>query len=157
ICHAGSLGSGVTADWEKLGENVGYGPNVDAVMNAFIASSRHNANLMDPAFTRIGVGVVWKDGALYTVHRFMQVRGEGATPPPPPPPPPEPQPPAQPEPQASATPPPAPPRRSSPPPATPTTTAPPTTTPPPPPPPTPPVAEPSRVAVVLLALRNASL
>lgn len=96
ICHAGSLGSGVTADWEKLGENVGYGPNVDAVMNAFIASSRHNANLMDPAFTRIGVGVVWKDGALYTVHRFMQVRGEGATPPPPPPPPPEPQPPAQP-------------------------------------------------------------
>lgn len=159
ICHAGSLSAGVSADWEKLGENVGYGPNVDAVMNAFIGSSKHHENLMDPAFTRIGVGVVWKDGALYTVHRFMQVRGEGA-----PQPQPEPQPQAQPEqqPQAPAAPAaPAAPRKSgssaAPAASAPETTAPPDTTPPAPPAPTPPVAEPSRVAVVLLALRNAPL
>src|SRR5690606_22133408 len=33
ICHAGSLGNGVSANWEKLGENVGVGPDVGSVMN----------------------------------------------------------------------------------------------------------------------------
>ena len=78
ICHAGSLSSGVSRQWEKLGENVGTGPSVGDVMPAFIASPSHYANIVDPSYTHIGVGVVWDGGRLYTTHRFMAV----AAPPP---------------------------------------------------------------------------
>ena len=153
ICHAGSLSAGVSADWVKLGENVGMGGDAQAVMQGFLNSSGHYKNLMDPAFTRIGVGVVWSEnGALYTTHRFMQVAGESAAPP-----------------KGSddaadkgdkggeTAPAPAPRTNRS---STPKDSgAPPATDPPPPPTTTttpPPVAEPSRVAVVLQALHSAS-
>jgi hypothetical protein len=143
ISHAKPISAGVTQDWQKMGENVGKGPAVDPIMDAFIASPGHYANLMDPAFTKIGVGVVWADGVLYTTHRFMQLRGDGA------PPAPAPTPTA-----APATTPPAPPAggpaTTEPPPA-PTTTEPPA---PSVPPVTAPPASPGRVAVVLLALRS---
>ncbi len=63
--------TGAPADWTKAGENVGRGGTVDAVWDAFMASPSHAANVLDPAFTRIGVGVVrTPDGVLYTAHRF---------------------------------------------------------------------------------------
>jgi hypothetical protein len=142
ISHANPISAGVTQDWQKLGENVGKGPAVDPIMDAFIASPGHYANLMDPAFTRIGVGVVWADGVLYTTHRFMKLRGGSAGPAPTTAP--ETTPPAPPAPPATTAPPP--------PPAAPPTTAPPTTAPPTVPPPP---AAPGRVAIVLLALRAA--
>jgi hypothetical protein len=143
ISHAPRISAGITQDWQKVGENVGRGPAVDPIMDAFIASPKHYENLMDPAFTKIGVGVVWSGNTLYTTHRFMQLRSDAAPPPP-----------------ATEPPPPAPtassPSPSSPPPA-------PTTAPPPAeqalpalPPTPPPPAAPGRVAVVLLALRAAT-
>lgn len=75
ICHANPLDSGVTQSWAKLGENVGTGPNVNDVMDAFIASPGHYANIIDPAFTHVGVGVVWDGARLYTTHRFMALNG----------------------------------------------------------------------------------
>ena len=127
ICHANPLSNGVGANWNRLGENVGYGGDVDSVMRAFINSPSHYDNLMDARFTRIGVGVVWRGNALTTTHRFMQLRGESPAAPPS-----EPS-----KPKAPATP-----------------AAPVIPLPPPPPPPT---AAPSRVAVVLAALRTAGL
>lgn len=73
ISHANPISAGVTADWLKLGENVGTGGNVQVVMDAFIASPGHYANIMDPEFTKVGVGVVWVGNALYTTHRFMKL------------------------------------------------------------------------------------
>jgi len=74
ICHASPISAGVTHPWEKLGENVGTGPNVTAVMDAFIASPGHYANIIDPEFTHIGVGVVWENGRMFTTHRFMKLQ-----------------------------------------------------------------------------------
>jgi hypothetical protein len=144
ISHAKPISAGVTQDWQKMGENVGKGPSVDPIMDAFIASPGHYANLMDPDFTKIGVGVVWADGVLYTTHRFMQLRGAPA-------PPPAPEPPA---PATTAGPaaPPSPAPATTAPPAPPVTEAP---VAPSAPPVTPPPASPGRVAVVLLALRSA--
>ncbi|HEV8297339.1 MAG TPA: CAP domain-containing protein [Acidimicrobiales bacterium] len=139
ICHASPISAGVTAQWQKLGENVGTGPAVQPVMDAFIASAGHYANIMDPAFTRVGVGVVWAGSALYTTHRFMKVAGDSVEPP-----------------EDDA---PAPPPSTARKPRVTTTTAPPaptTTTTPSPAPAPPPPAAPSRVAVVLLALRAAA-
>lgn len=151
ISHNPNLAGEVGGSWTKLGENVGVGPTVDALMQAFVNSPAHNQNLVDPEWTHIAVGVTRAaNGQLYTTHNFMTLPGGGAPPPPPPPPPPP------------ATPTTRPPAR--PPGTTPTTAAPPppdpATTPPavPPPAPTVPVAAPrqssERVAAVLDPLRS---
>lgn len=129
IFHASDLSAGVTTEWQKLGENVGVGGNVPALFDAFVASPTHLANLVDPAFTHVGVGVVVSGGRIFTAHRFMGLRAAA------PPPEPEPSDPAS---SAPTTPPatePAPPTTE---PAPPTTApAPPTTEPEPEPEPEP--------------------
>jgi uncharacterized protein YkwD len=52
------LSDGITADWRKLGENVGMGGSVDGLRVAFVNSPHHYENLVDPAFNTIGLGVV---------------------------------------------------------------------------------------------------
>ena len=79
ICHASPISAGVTHPWAKLGENVGTGPEVNSVMKAFIASPGHYANIIDPEFTHIGVGVVWDGSRMYTTHRFMKLQTPPAT------------------------------------------------------------------------------
>jgi uncharacterized protein YkwD len=131
ISHNPNLGSQVSGNWTKLGENVGVGHDVDGLMQAFINSPSHYANLVDPVWTHVGVGVTRaSDGRIYTTHNFMAL--PGSAPPPPPPPPPGPS-----SPPASTAPP------------APTTT---TTTAPPPPPEPHPTSE--RVTAVLDPLRS---
>lgn len=79
ICHASPISAGVTHPWAKLGENVGTGPDVGSVMDAFIASPGHYANIIDPEFTHIGVGVVWEGNRMFTTHRFMKLQGTPPT------------------------------------------------------------------------------
>jgi hypothetical protein len=74
ICHASPISAGVTHPWVKLGENVGTGPDVGSIMKAFIASPGHYANIVDPEFTHIGVGVVWDGNRMFTTHRFMKLQ-----------------------------------------------------------------------------------
>lgn len=134
ISHNPNLGSQVSGAWTKLGENVGVGYDVNGLMQAFINSPAHYANLVDPAWTHVGVGVTRAgDGRIYTTHNFMALSG-GAPPPPPPP--------------SSPSPPPATAAPQAPTPAAPTTT---TTAPPPPPEPHP---TPARVTAVLDPLRS---
>lgn len=128
ISHNPNLGAVVPSGWRKLGENVGVGHDVSGLMQAFIASPAHYANLVDPAWTHVGVGVsVAGDGRTYTTHNFMAL-GDAPAPP------------------ASGPP-------ATAPPAPPTTVAPTTTTTPPPPPPEPhPTSD--RVTAVLDPLRS---
>ena len=76
IFHADPISAGYSGPWAKLGENVGVGAGVQVLVDAFVASPGHYANIVDPSFTQVGVGVVWLEGALYTTHRFLQVPGE---------------------------------------------------------------------------------
>jgi hypothetical protein len=78
-----SLTAGVTEKWSKLGENVGVGPGNDTIWNAFLHSSEHYANLVDPAFNRVGVGVAFGGGSEWTCHKFMQLTGAPVPTPPP--------------------------------------------------------------------------
>lgn len=74
-------------NWTLLGENVGVGPDVNTLFQAFVDSPGHYKNLVESRFNRIGVGVIWgDDGSMYTSHQFMSVP-ESPPPPPPPPPP----------------------------------------------------------------------
>ena len=70
--HTHDLKVGVGNAWTKLGENVGYGTTIELTWNAFVASPSHYANLVDPAFTHIGIVVIQGDDGLYwTTHRFL--------------------------------------------------------------------------------------
>jgi hypothetical protein len=121
---------------------------VGLIWQAFMGSSQHRTNILDPDFTHVGVGVVIDiNGQLWVTQRFMR-SGSGAPAPPPAPAPVAPAP-------APAPVAPAPAPRVAPPAAPPATTAPPTTVAAPveePPPPAP--ASPGRVAIVLDALHQ---
>lgn len=104
LAHADDIVTGAPADWAKVGENVGRGGTLEAVMEAFMASPSHAANVLDPSYTLVGIGVVWTDdGRIYTTHRFAAVSGAQEPPPPEPEATPEPQP----EPDVTPTPAPA--------------------------------------------------
>jgi outer membrane biosynthesis protein TonB len=124
---------GYTAGW---GENIAYGqPSAASVMQGWLSSPGHKANIERSSFRAIGVGVAAAaDGRLYWVQAFGTVADSGSPPPSPPPqpapspspPPPAPTPPAPPRPLAAAPRPPAPAPKSP-------TPAPKPPTPPPPP------------------------
>jgi hypothetical protein len=125
ISHS-SLSSGISEPWTRLGENVGSGPSVCAIHQALVNSPSHYANLTDPGFRYVGVGVVSSNGTLYVAEEFMQLASQPA-----------PSTPAA----AAGTPKPSARRTSAvpPPPPAPAPVAAPVAPPPPPPPPPPPV------------------
>ena len=72
LSHSSSLASGMQNDWTALGENVGLGGSVGQIESMFEASSPHRANLLNAAYTQIGVGVAWGgDGQLYVTEVFV--------------------------------------------------------------------------------------
>jgi hypothetical protein len=90
--HSGNLG-GEVGGWRKLAENVGTGASADEVHASFMASATHRANILDPAFSEVGVGVAWRDGRIWVAEVFRAPAGAPApTQPPAPAPPPPPRP-----------------------------------------------------------------
>ncbi|MDX6287418.1 MAG: hypothetical protein QOG53_2903 [Frankiales bacterium] len=82
ICHNDNLGSQVSG-WQRIGENVGVGPNEDSIQNAFMNSSHHRANILDPKFTLVGVGTArGSDGRLYVTQDFETPMGGSSSSPP---------------------------------------------------------------------------
>ena len=85
LAHNPNLSREVTQDWAKLGENVGVGDNPDQIHQAFMNSPAHRANILDGAFTRVGIGVVrGGDGRIWVTEVFMRLRSDdsGGAPPP---------------------------------------------------------------------------
>jgi uncharacterized protein YkwD len=68
-----ALPLGVTANWRKLGENVGRGGSEPGLHDAFVASPRHFKNLVDPAFGYVGIGVVNAGSSVFVSEVFMQL------------------------------------------------------------------------------------
>ncbi len=146
ISHNPDYANEVSANWTKLGENVGVGYSEQDLMSAFLNSPTHYKNIVDPGYNYIGVGVSYgSDGRMYTTHDFMELDSAPAAQPDPTP---APAPAPQPKPAAPvAT---APARASAP-----TASAPAAADTPPAPVPVPaPPATQVRVAAVLAALRN---
>lgn len=71
LCHS-NLSDGVTVGWHKLGENVGHGPSVASLHDAFVNSPAHQANMLDGAFGYVGVGVAYGGGQMWVAEEFMQ-------------------------------------------------------------------------------------
>lgn len=71
LFHNPDLAS-VTTGWTKLGENVGYGGTVSGLHAAFMNSPSHRANVLDPVYTHIGLGVVVEGSTIWVAEVFMQ-------------------------------------------------------------------------------------
>jgi ribosomal protein L24E len=71
LSHNPSMTSMFPAGWTKIGENVGEGPSAATVEQALEQSAPHLANMLDPAFTSFGVGVVWSGSTLWVSEEFM--------------------------------------------------------------------------------------
>ena len=78
---------GVTGGW---GENIAYGyPSASSVVQAWLASPGHRANIENASFVAIGsAAAAGASGAIYWAHAFGTSAGGSAPAPPPPPPPP---------------------------------------------------------------------
>ena len=65
--------TGQCGNWQSLGENVGRGPSESAIQRAFMQSPDHRANILDRAFTQIGIGIArGRDGRLYVDEVFRR-------------------------------------------------------------------------------------
>lgn len=74
ISHNPGLGS-ITSGWEALGENVGVGPDPNALHNEFMASASHRKNILGD-YTHVGVGVVVADDTkMWVTVVFMKAIG----------------------------------------------------------------------------------
>ena len=58
--------------WQRLAENVGYGPSVGTIHRAFMNSEGHRRNILDDRVTEIGIGVVVKDGRVWVTANFRR-------------------------------------------------------------------------------------
>lgn len=107
--HNPNLGS-VTTGWQSLGENVGVGPSVDVLHEAFMNSSGHRANILGN-YNYVGVGVKKEsDSKMWVTVVFMKAPAglNDPEPEPEPEPAPAPAPPPAPEPAPAPAPEPAP-------------------------------------------------
>lgn len=57
--------------WYKMGENVGRGGSIDTLHQAFMDSPGHRANILDPDYDGVGIGVIWDGGVPYVAEIFM--------------------------------------------------------------------------------------
>ncbi|HUP75617.1 MAG TPA: CAP domain-containing protein [Acidimicrobiales bacterium] len=67
------LAESVDPGWWILGENVGFGPSIEAVEQAFMRSPGHRANILNPEFNWAGTGVtVSSNGTVFVVQVFAK-------------------------------------------------------------------------------------
>ena len=57
----------------KLGENVAYGPSMEAVHDNLMRSAPHRANILSVDYNKVGTGVAFSPiGTVWVVQEFMQ-------------------------------------------------------------------------------------
>jgi hypothetical protein len=60
------------AHFQAIAENVATAPDAQGVENAWMHSTPHRTNILDPKMNALGVGVVASGGVLYAVEDFAQ-------------------------------------------------------------------------------------
>ena len=65
------LSDGIPDGWRTLGENVAYNSSLDGALAALKRSPGHRANMLNPRFTKIAVGVIHQDGAYWVTQVFL--------------------------------------------------------------------------------------
>ena len=69
LYHRPDLGQVITSSWRRLGENVGVGPRIDRLHQAFMDSPGHRANVVGD-FDQVGIAVVQGETRLWVTVNF---------------------------------------------------------------------------------------
>lgn len=72
--HNPSFSTEITG-WQRLSENVGYGPSVESIHRALMNSAGHRSNILDDSVSEVGVGVEVKDSRLWITQNFRRPVG----------------------------------------------------------------------------------
>jgi uncharacterized protein YkwD len=78
LYHTNNLGEKVT-HWRHLGENIGDGPTVRSVHNAFMGSVTHRTIILKSNYRYVGVGTKKKYGLVWVTEVFESKRNPGTT------------------------------------------------------------------------------
>jgi uncharacterized protein YkwD len=79
LAHTPNLASAICC-WTAVGENVGEGPSVSSIAAAFLASPDHRANILNRAYTQVGIGTaVDAHGVLWVSEIFRRPADAPAT------------------------------------------------------------------------------
>lgn len=68
--HNPNVGSQIPPGWSTWGENLAVAPSIESAFNALVNSPGHYANMTNPTFNSIGIGVVIKNGSVYVTQVF---------------------------------------------------------------------------------------
>jgi uncharacterized protein YkwD len=68
---SGGLAAHGVTGWRRISENVGYGASAGQVHTMFMGSAGHRANILDPAVSEVGIGVVSAGGKVWVVLDFV--------------------------------------------------------------------------------------
>ena len=59
-------------NWQAVGENVGDGPDLRDLADAFWASAPHRSNILDRGYTQVGIAAVVSNGMIWITVDFRQ-------------------------------------------------------------------------------------
>ncbi len=69
IYHS-NLSSGTGGGWRAIAENVAQNPSIEGANQSFLNSPAHRRNMLNRAYTNVGVGVAKAGKYYYVVHVF---------------------------------------------------------------------------------------
>lgn len=78
LSHNPNLENELPPNWTDMGENVVFGPDTATMERELENDAPHVANLTNPRFTHLGVGIVEVNGRLWGVQDFAGYGGAGA-------------------------------------------------------------------------------
>jgi hypothetical protein len=80
ISHNPNLSTQAPSNWQRLGENVGMGPSVGSIQQAFLNSPHHYANIVNGEFRHVGIAVAYSGNTIFVTVDFMRTFQDGAAP-----------------------------------------------------------------------------
>lgn len=66
-----NLADGVSPGWRALGENVGVADDVPSVHSAFLRSTEHRRNMLNPGWRVMGIGTARSGNRVFVVEVYM--------------------------------------------------------------------------------------
>jgi hypothetical protein len=70
LVHNPNASSQIPPGWSDMAENLAYGPDVATMQSQLENDPPHMANMLNPRFTHMGVGIIEANGRLWAVQNF---------------------------------------------------------------------------------------
>ncbi len=72
FAHNPAVGSQIPGGWMAWGENIAWNSDVNNAHTALMNSAGHRANILNPNFTHVGIGIHVENGRFYITQVFAR-------------------------------------------------------------------------------------